>query len=193
MRAVTNVNGITAETSSRVKPICGVFGDAKGFHHLPEGQRCRERHWMMLATGLPARLKAALMESQTAKARNHSQDAEALLHSEAPSYKPSTAKSKGACEWGRWGRLSEDGPGHYNPDRSEGPWGRETSSLARRCFFQGVSRLDRGQGCRKRSAKDERKPRDGMGMPGAGLTGTIHGKASSDKPALKPYWGVQRC
>ena len=26
-------------------------------------------------------------------------------------------------------------------------------------------------------------------MPGAGLTGTIHGKASSDKPALKPYWG----
>jgi hypothetical protein len=28
-----------------------------------------------------------------------------------------------ACEWGGWGRLSDDGPGHYNPDLSEGPWG----------------------------------------------------------------------
>jgi len=34
------------------------------------------------------------------------------------------AKSRCACEWGGWGRLSEDGPGHYNPDRSEDPWGR---------------------------------------------------------------------
>src|SRR6266536_3744367 len=32
-------------------------------------------------------------------------------------------KSRCACEWGGWGRLSEDGPGHYNPDPSEGPWG----------------------------------------------------------------------
>jgi hypothetical protein len=32
-------------------------------------------------------------------------------------------KSRCACEWGGWGRLSEDGPGHYNPDLSEGPWG----------------------------------------------------------------------
>ena len=35
-----------------------------------------------------------------------------------------TAKSQRARERGRWGRLSVDGPGHYNPDRSEGPWGR---------------------------------------------------------------------
>ena len=27
-------------------------------------------------------------------------------------------KSSCACEWGGWGRLSEDGPAHYNPDRS---------------------------------------------------------------------------
>jgi hypothetical protein len=32
-------------------------------------------------------------------------------------------KSRCACERGGWGRLSEDGPGHYNPDPSEGPWG----------------------------------------------------------------------
>src|SRR5437660_4395085 len=32
-------------------------------------------------------------------------------------------KSRCACEWGGWGRLSDDGPGHYNPDPSEDPWG----------------------------------------------------------------------
>src|SRR6185436_17686722 len=38
------------------------------------------------------------------------------------------AKSRCACEWGGWGRLSVDGPGQKNPDRSEGPWGRATLS-----------------------------------------------------------------
>ena len=32
-------------------------------------------------------------------------------------------KSQCACEGDGWGRLSDDGPGHYNPDSSEGPWG----------------------------------------------------------------------
>src|SRR5712691_4527296 len=32
-------------------------------------------------------------------------------------------KSRCAYEWGGRGRLSDDGPGHYNPDPSEGPWG----------------------------------------------------------------------
>jgi len=32
-------------------------------------------------------------------------------------------KSRCACERGGWGRLSDDGPGHYNPVPSEGPWG----------------------------------------------------------------------
>jgi hypothetical protein len=33
------------------------------------------------------------------------------------------AKSRCAYEWDGWGRLSDDGPGHYNPDPSEDPWG----------------------------------------------------------------------
>ena len=36
----------------------------------------------------------------------------------------SAAKSHCACEWGGWGRISVDGPGHYNLDRSEDPWGK---------------------------------------------------------------------
>src|SRR6202162_4902736 len=42
-------------------------------------------------------------------------------------------KSRCAREWGGWGRLSDDGPGHYNPDPSEGPWGRWSISTAWRC------------------------------------------------------------
>ena len=33
------------------------------------------------------------------------------------------AKSECACEWDGWGRLSDDGPGQNNPNRSEDPWG----------------------------------------------------------------------
>jgi hypothetical protein len=33
-------------------------------------------------------------------------------------------KSRCACEWGGWGRLSVDGPGQHNPTSSEDPWGR---------------------------------------------------------------------
>ena len=32
-------------------------------------------------------------------------------------------KSRCARERDGWGRLSDDGPGHYNPDPSEDPWG----------------------------------------------------------------------
>src|SRR5246127_1917354 len=34
----------------------------------------------------------------------------------------SAVKSRCALEWGGWGRISDDGSGHYNPDLSEGPW-----------------------------------------------------------------------
>src|SRR5262249_4581510 len=38
-------------------------------------------------------------------------------------------KSRCAREWGGWGRLSDDGPGHYNPDLSEDPWGGGVMTL----------------------------------------------------------------
>jgi hypothetical protein len=53
----------------------------------------------------------------------------------APRINRRAAKSWCACEWGGWGRLSVDGPGQYNPDRSEGPWGRAACPLAWRCFL----------------------------------------------------------
>src|SRR6516162_7708357 len=45
----------------------------------------------------------------------------------------SAAKLGCARNWGGWGRLSVDGPGQHNPDRSEGPWGRAAKLLEWRC------------------------------------------------------------
>ena len=59
-------------------------------------------------------------------------DARDKAHSEGIAYKPFAVKSRCAGEWGGWGRLSEDGPGHYNPDWSEDPWGRAVEPLKRR-------------------------------------------------------------
>jgi hypothetical protein len=38
-------------------------------------------------------------------------------------------KSRCACEWDGWGRISDDGSGHYNPNLSEDPWGGGVISL----------------------------------------------------------------
>ena len=92
----------------------------------------------------------------------------------------SAAKSRCAWEWGAWGRISEDGPGHYNPDRSEGPWGK-AALAACTVVHQRTAFLD-----------TERGTDDGSGMH-EGLRQTVTtqrlsvaGKVLSDRPALKP-------
>jgi hypothetical protein len=100
------------------------------------------------------------------------------------------AKSRRASEWGGWGRLSVDGPGHYNPDRSEGPWGRARYSR----LNSGVppvmpSGSERNTAYHLENAKGAYKPLEAQGMPGAGLTAASRGKVPPDKLALKPYWG----
>src|SRR5262249_39593533 len=86
-----------------------------------------------------------------------------------------TAKSECACSWGGWGRLSVDGSGQYNPDRSEGPWGRAAGPHARR------------------RSKAHRSPTQsgGYSVAAAGAKGdgkpAWAGNATPDIPALKPY------
>ena len=99
-------------------------------------------------------------------------------------------KSRCACEWGGWGRLSVDGLGQHNPVRSEGPWGRAVWPLERRC--SGRRRTPTLSGLKRSSGENTKgggKPIEVMGMPGAGLTGTSTGKAPPERPALEPYWG----
>ena len=109
-----------------------------------------------------------------------------------------TVKSRCAREWGGWGRLSDDGPGHYNPDPSEGPWGG--GSMASKAVHDrihgptlcgitvAITKCTKG-GC---------KPDVGRRMPGAGLSCQSSGKAplesqpSSRTGENPPYGSASR-
>jgi hypothetical protein len=72
-------------------------------------------------------------------------------------------KSRRACEWGGWGRLSVDGPGQNNPDRSEGPWGRADEPLEwRRRTEPGSSTPSEGSSMAADDAKDGSKLGDAV-------------------------------
>jgi hypothetical protein len=81
------------------------------------------------------------------------------------------AKLRCAYERGGWGRISVDGPGHYNPDRSEGPWGRATE-VARMVVLGdagGRRRRTAAESLRVASTKDGGKPRCRYGYAGSRL------------------------
>ena len=90
-------------------------------------------------------------------------------------------KSSCSCEWGAWDQLSDDGPGHYNPDRSEGPWGKAVRTLERWCTgaprpsTQIEDTTIQAAECTKGGGK----------LPLAQYVAT-GGKAPPDIPALKP-------
>ena len=105
---------------------CGIFGSAEPVYlrRRPCRHRCLELTVFgfpgVAGDGMPGKnvqrklgtTRGSPRRSRTAKASRISQ----------------TVKSRCAREWGGWGRLSDDGPGHYNPDPSEGPWGRGDST-----------------------------------------------------------------
>src|SRR5215467_9540067 len=86
-----------------------------------------------------------------------------------------TVKSGCAREWGGWGRISEDGPGQQNPDRSEGPWGRAGSRLHGGAHQRIAPDTEPGIPVAADSTKDGSKP--------------ACWEAPSEIPALKPYRG----
>jgi hypothetical protein len=73
-------------------------------------------------------------------------------------------KSRCAREWGGWGRLSEDGPGHYNLVPSEGPWGKAVHHRVHDPTQCGIISVT------ARCTKGEGKPSVDQRMPGAGLS-----------------------
>jgi hypothetical protein len=101
-----------------------------------EGLRRRRRNWVRAVGGFSGVLEDGM--STKIGERKHGTTRGSPRRSrtaKAPRINRRAAKSWCACEWGGWGRLSEDGPGQYNPDRSEGPWGRAACPLAWRCFL----------------------------------------------------------
>lgn len=107
-----------------MKRICGVVGSAEllSSRRRPMSASLLWNSWMSELPGVvedgmsgkngerkPGTARGSPRRSRTAKASRISRHA---------------VKSRCACERGGWGRVSVDGPGHYNPDRSEDPWGR---------------------------------------------------------------------
>ena len=69
-----------------------------------------------------------------------------------------TVKSGCAHEWGGWGRVSEDGPGQQNPDRSEGPWGRAGNRSHGGAHKRIAPDTELGVSVAAESTKDDGKP-----------------------------------
>jgi len=133
-----------------------------------DGMPGRNEQWK------PGTTRGSLRRSRTAKASRISRLA---------------VKSRCACEWGGWGRLSDDGPGHYNPDPSEGPWGGGVmTSKAVRNRVHGPTQCGT-TAVTMRCTKGERKPDGCRCTPGAGLNRQRFGKTPPEKPAFQPYWG----
>jgi hypothetical protein len=111
----------------------------------------------------------------------------------ASSITGNAGKSRRACEWDGWGRLSVDGPGHYNPDRSEGPWGRAAKAarmaVSNRATCPTLSGIP---GLTTEDTNDECKPAGATGMPGAGLTAVTDWEGIAGKASLGAGLGKTR-
>ena len=148
-----------------------------------EGQCRRRRNWVQAAAGLSGVLEDDMPRQNGQRKHGTSRGSPRPAGTaKAPRITSKAGKSRRAREWGGWGRLSVDGPGQNNPDRSEGPWGREQNSRMAVLDRAGDSVFERNQHvCRgEHERRRQTKRRD---------TWTPQGKAPSDKPALEPYWG----
>ena len=111
-----------------------------------EGQRRRPRNWAYAADGLPG-----VVEDDTPR-RNGQRKHGTTRRSPRPRGTARTARisrqaAKSCCagEWGGWGRVSVDGSGQNNPNRSEGPWGR-AADAARTAVSHRAKGLDTERG-----------------------------------------------
>ena len=79
-------------------------------------------------------------------------------------------KSRCACEWGGWGRISDDGSGQNNLDPSEGPWGGGYPTTMA-VHYRVLDLAQYGKiAAITRCTKGGSKPDVGWRMPGAGLS-----------------------
>jgi len=122
----------------------------------------------------PGTARGSPMRSRTAKASRISRLA---------------VKSRCAHEWDGWGRISDDGSGHYNPNPSEDPWGGGVISL--QGGAQSSPWPDTVRDNRVDHEVHEGRMQTGRGrrMLGAGLSCCRFRKAPLGKPAFQPYWG----
>src|SRR5262252_1012779 len=95
-----------------------------------------------------------------------------------------------ACERDGWGRLSDDGSGHYNPDPSEGLWGGGPPTL--QAAHDRILRPDSVRDHRSDHEMREGRRQTSRQSAHAGsrlklMNGS--GKVSPERPAFQPYRG----
>jgi hypothetical protein len=105
------------------KRIVGHLG-VPSFSLTGDGPCRRRRNWVHAAGGLPG-VDEGDMSGRNGQGKHGT--------TRWPPRRPGRGKatrisrravtSRGAGEWGGWGPISEEGAGHHNPSRSEGPWG----------------------------------------------------------------------
>src|SRR5947208_15091394 len=73
-----------------------------------------------------------------------------------------------------WGRLSDDGPGQHNPDRSEGPWGKAEDRLHGSAHKHIVPDTGQGMNGESREHEGEKRP-----MPRSGRSSSAGSRPGS--------------
>jgi hypothetical protein len=149
-----------------------------------EGQRCRRRNWVHAVGGISGVRERDMSRKNSQRKHGTTRGSPRPAGTAKAHRITSTAgKSGRAREWGGWGRLSVDGPGQNNPDRSEGPWGRATQ-VALMAVRRRVRCLDTDRGLDRDHVACERRQQTWMRD-----SWTCRGKAPSEMPTLEPYWG----
>ena len=99
-------------------------------------------------------------------------------------------KSRCAREWGGWGRLSDDGSGQHNSDRSEDPWGRGNPTPWR-CTIEYGGPTQCGNNALDHEVHEGRRQTGSTpAYAGSRLKLSGHaGKAPPEMPAFQPYRG----
>ena len=101
---------------------CGIIGSAEPVYS--RRRPCRHRCLELTVFGFPGVAGDGMPGKNVQRKLGTTRGSPRRSRTAKASRISQTVKSRCAREWGGWGRLSDDGPGHYNPDPSEGPWGR---------------------------------------------------------------------
>ena len=127
------------------------------------------KFWISMSNS-PGSERTACQEGMSSESRNHSRVASALPHSEGIAISRYAAKSQCACEWGGWGRLSDNGPGQITRTRARAR-GAVDDPPTWRCIIESSLPTQSGNiAVITRGTKGECKPADMQRMSGADLS-----------------------
>jgi hypothetical protein len=172
-QAVAMRTVIAPKSQAHLKWMMGDLGVPNPLRE-DEGHRRWQRSWVRAANELPGVEEGGMLR------RNAQRKHGTTCRADRRALPISRHATKLRClgKWGGWGRLSDDGRGQHNPDPSEDPWGR-AATAALTAVFEQTGRSDA-----------VRRVRPGLdGYEGRRQTAALRGKALSEMPALKPYWG----